>query len=96
MDTVFVSPELQPVANCGLNLKNRVVRAPMTRSLSEEDSVPPDYAAEYYAQGRASPMPYTCGGDSTGYSDRTGTREQVLNDESANHVYESRIKESAA
>jgi 2,4-dienoyl-CoA reductase-like NADH-dependent reductase (Old Yellow Enzyme family) len=59
MDTVFVSPELQPVANCGLHLKNRVVRAPMTR-------------------------------------DWTGTREQVLNHESANHVCESRIKESAA
>jgi N-ethylmaleimide reductase len=33
-----------------LSLKNRIVMAPLTRSRSNEDGVPPQYAAEYYAQ----------------------------------------------
>jgi N-ethylmaleimide reductase len=33
-----------------LSLKNRVVMAPLTRSRSNEEGVPPSYAAEYYAQ----------------------------------------------
>ncbi|WP_186094145.1 alkene reductase [Burkholderia gladioli] len=44
------SPVLQPVAIGGLSLKNRIVMAPMTRSRSDDAGVPPDYAADYYAQ----------------------------------------------
>ncbi|MBN3761622.1 alkene reductase [Burkholderia sp. Ac-20365] len=44
------SPVLQPVTIGGLHLKNRVVMAPMTRSRSNEAGVPPEYAADYYAQ----------------------------------------------
>ncbi len=33
-----------------LNLPNRVVMAPLTRSRSSDDGVPPDFAATYYAQ----------------------------------------------
>ncbi len=33
-----------------LTLKNRIVMAPLTRSRSSEEGVPPTYAAEYYAQ----------------------------------------------
>jgi N-ethylmaleimide reductase len=44
------SPVLQPVSIGGLYLKNRIVMAPMTRSRSDDQGVPPDYAADYYAQ----------------------------------------------
>lgn len=45
-----ISPILQPVTLGGLRLKNRFVMAPMTRSRADEAGVPPDYAADYYAQ----------------------------------------------
>jgi N-ethylmaleimide reductase len=41
---------LQPVTIGTLQLKNRIVMAPMTRSRSDDAGVPPDYAADYYAQ----------------------------------------------
>ena len=44
------SPILQPVTIGGLSLKNRVVMAPLTRSRSGNDGVPPDFAADYYGQ----------------------------------------------
>jgi N-ethylmaleimide reductase len=44
------SPVLQPVTLGGLRLKNRIVMAPMTRSRADDAGVPPDYAADYYAQ----------------------------------------------
>jgi N-ethylmaleimide reductase len=44
------SPILQAATIGGMHLKNRVVMAPMTRSRSDEAGVPPDYAADYYAQ----------------------------------------------
>lgn len=44
------SPILQPVTIGELQLKNRIVMAPMTRSRSDNFGVPPDYAADYYAQ----------------------------------------------
>jgi N-ethylmaleimide reductase len=40
----------QAVTIGGLTLANRIVMAPMTRSRSDEDGVPPAYAADYYAQ----------------------------------------------
>ncbi|MGI4954887.1 MAG: alkene reductase [Janthinobacterium lividum] len=40
----------QPVQLGGLSLKNRIVMAPLTRSRSDEQGIPPDYAATYYAQ----------------------------------------------
>jgi N-ethylmaleimide reductase len=45
-----VSPVLQPVTLGNLQLKNRIVMAPLTRSRSDDAGVPPDYAATYYAQ----------------------------------------------
>lgn len=50
MDYRIDSPVLQPVAIGGLQLKNRIVMAPMTRSRSDDQGVPPAYAADYYAQ----------------------------------------------
>lgn len=44
------SPVLQPVTIGNLQLKNRIVMAPMTRSRSDDAGIVPDYAAEYYAQ----------------------------------------------
>lgn len=44
------SPVLQPHIIGDLHLKNRIVMAPMTRSRSNDVGVPPDYAADYYAQ----------------------------------------------
>ena len=44
------SPLFQPFALGGLQLKNRVVMAPLTRSRSSDAGVPPDFAADYYAQ----------------------------------------------
>ena len=45
-----MSPVLQPATIGTLALKNRVVMAPLTRSRSSTEGVPPDYAADYYAQ----------------------------------------------
>ncbi len=44
------SPILEPVTLGDLQLRNRIVMAPLTRSRSGDDGVPPDFAAEYYAQ----------------------------------------------
>lgn len=44
------SPVLQPTTIGDLSLKNRIVMAPLTRSRSSDDGVPPDFAAAYYAQ----------------------------------------------
>ncbi|MDP9086395.1 MAG: alkene reductase, partial [Pseudomonadota bacterium] len=41
---------LQPVTIGDLQLKNRIVMAPLTRSRSNDDGVPPGFAADYYAQ----------------------------------------------
>jgi N-ethylmaleimide reductase len=41
------SPILQPVTIGDLELKNRVVMAPLTRSRSNNEGVPPDFAADY-------------------------------------------------
>ncbi|WP_070106141.1 alkene reductase [Burkholderia plantarii] len=50
MNARFDSPVLQPVTLGPLQLKNRIVMAPMTRSRADDAGVPPDYAADYYAQ----------------------------------------------
>ncbi|WP_233887602.1 alkene reductase [Paraburkholderia flagellata] len=50
MKTASVSSVLNPVTIGNLQLKNRIVMAPMTRSRSDDAGVPPDYAADYYAQ----------------------------------------------
>ena len=39
-----------PVSAGALSLRNRIVMAPLTRSRSSEQGVPPDFAADYYAQ----------------------------------------------
>ena len=44
------SPVLLPVTIGDLHLKNRIVMAPLTRSRSDDAGVPPDFAADYYAQ----------------------------------------------
>jgi len=44
------SPVLQPFTLGDLELTNRIVMAPLTRSRSDEDGVPPDFAADYYGQ----------------------------------------------
>lgn len=48
-----VSPLFQPFTLGTLELPNRVVMAPLTRSRSDGAGVPPDYAATYYAQRAA-------------------------------------------
>lgn len=50
MSSPYASPVLQPVSIGDLNLKNRIVMAPMTRSRADEAGVLPGYAADYYAQ----------------------------------------------
>lgn len=50
MNTLSTSPILQPVTFGRLQLKNRIVMAPMTRSRADDAGVQPDYAADYYAQ----------------------------------------------
>lgn len=50
MEHRIASPILEPVVIGALQLKNRIVMAPMTRSRSDEQGVPPAYAADYYAQ----------------------------------------------
>ncbi len=44
------SPVLQPVKIGDLSLRNRIVMAPLTRSRSDDDGVPPAFAADYYGQ----------------------------------------------
>lgn len=44
------SPLLQPVQIGDLSLRNRIVMAPLTRSRSNEDGIPPAFAADYYSQ----------------------------------------------
>ena len=44
------SPVLQPFSLGDLSLSNRVVMAPLTRSRSSREGVPPDFAVDYYAQ----------------------------------------------
>ncbi|MBE7202040.1 MAG: alkene reductase, partial [Parafilimonas terrae] len=44
---------LQPASLRGLEVRNRVVMAPMTRCRASRDGVQPDYAAQYYAQRAA-------------------------------------------
>ncbi|WP_298214109.1 alkene reductase [Acidocella sp.] len=44
------SPVLQPFALGDMQLANRVVMAPLTRSRSSEEGVPPPFAADYYGQ----------------------------------------------
>ncbi|WP_267426547.1 alkene reductase [Methylobacterium sp. GC_Met_2] len=44
------SPILQSVTIGDLELKNRIVMAPLTRSRSSTAGVPPDFAADYYGQ----------------------------------------------
>lgn len=44
------SPILQPVQIGDLSLRNRIVMAPLTRSRSNDDGIPPAFAADYYAQ----------------------------------------------
>ena len=50
MTETAASPVLQPVTIGDLRLKNRIVMAPLTRSRSDDAGVPPDFAADYYAQ----------------------------------------------
>ena len=52
---IGVGPEyhstfFSPVTIGDLKLTNRIVMAPLTRSRSDDDGVPPDFAADYYAQ----------------------------------------------
>jgi N-ethylmaleimide reductase len=44
------SPVLQPYKLGEMQLSNRVVMSPLTRSRSSDAGVPPDFAADYYAQ----------------------------------------------
>ena len=44
------SPLFSPIAAGALSLRSRIVMAPLTRSRSNGNGVPPDFAAEYYAQ----------------------------------------------
>jgi N-ethylmaleimide reductase len=41
---------LQPVAIGDLRLKDRIVMAPVARSRSNDEGVPPTFAADYYAE----------------------------------------------
>ena len=45
-----MSPVFEPVTIGDLDLKNRIVMAPLTRSRSSTEGVPPAFAGEYYAQ----------------------------------------------
>ena len=44
------SPILQPVTVGDLTLKNRIVKALLTRSRTSTAGVPPDFVADYYGQ----------------------------------------------
>jgi N-ethylmaleimide reductase len=50
MSTSPASPVLQPVTIGDLQLQNRIVMAPLTRSRSDDAGIPPAFAADYYAQ----------------------------------------------
>lgn len=50
MESHANSPILQPYKLGDMQLPNRVVMCPLTRSRSSDDGVPPDFAADYYAQ----------------------------------------------
>ena len=50
MTEVTSSAVLAPASLGGFRLKNRVVMAPLTRSRSDDDGVPPGFAADYYGQ----------------------------------------------
>jgi N-ethylmaleimide reductase len=50
MPSLDPSPLFAPFALGPLHLRNRIVMAPLTRSRSNEQGVPPDFAADYYAQ----------------------------------------------
>ena len=50
MSQHVASPVLQPVTIGDLQLKNRIVMAPLTRSRSNDEGIPPDFAADYYGQ----------------------------------------------
>ena len=50
MPEAISSSVLQLVTIGDLRFKNRVVMAPLTRSRSDDQGVPPGYAADYYAQ----------------------------------------------
>ncbi|PPC87708.1 MAG: alkene reductase [Hyphomicrobium sp.] len=45
-----LAPLFEPVRLGALELKNRIVMAPLTRSRSSDLAVPPTFAADYYAQ----------------------------------------------
>jgi N-ethylmaleimide reductase len=44
------SPVLSPAKLGEMDLSNRIVMSPLTRSRSSDDGVPPDFAAQYYGQ----------------------------------------------
>jgi len=44
------SPLFEPFTLGSMLLRNRVVMAPLTRSRSSDDGVPPGFAADYYGQ----------------------------------------------
>ena len=44
------SPLFEPFTLGSIRLRNRVVMAPLTRSRSSDDGVPPDFAVDYYGQ----------------------------------------------
>jgi N-ethylmaleimide reductase len=50
MPTEPASSVLQPFTLGDMALPNRIVMAPLTRSRSSDDGVPPDFAADYYGQ----------------------------------------------
>ena len=50
MSASSASRVLQPVTIGDLHLKNRIVMAPLTRSRSDEEGVPPGFAVDYYGQ----------------------------------------------
>lgn len=49
MDTAFNSPIFSPFTLGALQLKNRIVMAPLTRSRAEEGNVPSSMAPDYYS-----------------------------------------------
>ena len=50
MTNAKTSDVLVPVTIGAFQLKNRIVMAPLTRSRSDDDGVPPVFAADYYSQ----------------------------------------------
>jgi N-ethylmaleimide reductase len=76
MNDRFASPILQPVTLGDLQLKNRIVMAPMTRSRADDEGLLPDYAADYYAQRAGTGLIVTeatnISGQARGYSRTPG------------------------